>query len=120
MEVFYTNIFNPIQFDVTNCLPTVEDECIVNSTVATMLVMLMAAGTAYENHLDRCQRRKDKAPSNNNVEADVPGKLGSPLEKATGELSTRGHSDSDISTSDSFKGTTQLLSFLIYKQKSCP
>lgn len=69
-----------------------------------ILMGLLVAGTAYENHLDRSQRRKEKIPSNNNIAAETAGKLGSPLDKAAAELGHRGNSDSDISTSDSFRG----------------
>lgn len=82
------------------------------SIVAGILLVFIAVGSAYENHLERQQRRRDKAPSrhNNNEEArgGAGDKLASPLDIRQLELTRdrNHHSDSDISTSDSFRGAS--------------
>lgn len=72
---------------------------------------MIALGSAYENHLERQQRRRDKVPSNNN---EANNKLSSPLDKIHGDIPRRGHSDSDISTSDSFRGMFGVSEWALY------
>ncbi|XP_054271181.1 nose resistant to fluoxetine protein 6-like [Macrosteles quadrilineatus] len=73
-------------------------------TVTAILLVFMFVGTAYENHLERKQRRREKTPSNNN-RAEAADKLASPLDKISPHhhMGAKGNSDSDISTSDSFR-----------------